>query len=222
DYAKKKGISVVNTPDGPTLPVAELTLAMTMALLRKIPQAHYNMKNKVWKKEIGNLLSGKVVGVIGLGRIGKKVASIFRALGNKVVSYDLMPDNDWATQNSVAVCSMDEVLKKSDIITLHIPGNADKSPVLSKRELTMMKLSAILINIARGGVIDEEALYESLKKLEIGGAALDVYANEPYEGPLLELDNVILTPHLGSYAFEAKLQMEIDAVKNLINEIEKS
>lgn len=221
-YAKTKGIAVVNTPDGPTLPVAELTLAMTMALLRKIPQAHHNLKNGVWKKEIGNLLYGKTVGVIGLGRIGRKVATIFRALGNQVIGYDLVPDEDWSNQNSVTISSMEKVLKEADIITLHIPGNADKSPVLSKNELDMIKPSAILINIARGGVVDEEALYESLKKLEIGGAALDVYAKEPYDGRLIELDNIIFTPHLGSYAAEAKLQMEIDAVKNLIDEMGKS
>jgi len=221
-YTKTKGIAVVNTPDGPTLPVAELTLAMTMALLRRIPQAHHNLKNGRWKKEIGNLLYGKTVGVIGLGRIGRKVAAIFRTLGNLVIGYDLVPDEDWANQNSVTISSMEKVLKEADIITLHIPENPDKSPVLSKSEFAMMRSSAILINTARGGVVDEEALYEFLKNNQIGGAALDVYSKEPYDGCLIELDNIVFTPHLGSYAAEAKLQMEINAVKNLIDEMEKS
>ncbi len=221
DYAKTKGIVVVNTPDGPTQPVAELTLAMTMALLKRIPQAHYSLKNRQWKKQIGNLLQGKTVGVIGLGRIGRKVANMFRALGNEVIGYDLVPDQVWARDNSVTVTSMEDVLKQADIITLHIPGNVDKTPVLSKEQLALMQPSSFLINIARGGVVDEDALYDSLKNNRIAGAAIDVYSKEPYDGPLLELDNAIFTPHLGSYAAEAKLKMETDAVQNLIDELGK-
>jgi len=217
DYAKQKGIVVLNTPDAPTRSVAELTLAMTLSLLRKIPQADAALKNKQWKKQTGNLLFEKTVGVVGLGRIGRLVAQFFRALGNPVIGFDLYADEAWCKQTGVEVYSFDEVLQKADIVTLHIPGNKDKTPVIGERELGLMKQGAFLINIARGEVMDENALYNALKAKKLTGAALDVYSQEPYSGPLCELDNIVLTPHIGSYAEEGKLQMEIEAVKNLIN-----
>jgi len=216
EYASRKGITVVNTPDGPTRAVAELTLAMTMSLLRRIPQANANLKQKKWEKELGNLLFGKIIGVIGLGRIGRMVASQFRSLGNQVIGCDLNPDPEWAQNNGVLLSDMGNLLKEADILTLHIPGNADKPPVIGRSELSKCKDGAFLINIARGGVVDEDALYQALKLGKLKGAAVDVFSNEPYDGVLCELENIILTPHLGSYASESKLQMEIDAVKNLI------
>jgi len=221
EYAKQKGITVVNTPDGPTRAVAEMTLAMTMSLLRKIPQAHANLKEKIWGKEIGNLLVGKKIGIIGLGRIGKMVAEIFRSLGNSVIGFDLLPDQKWAEQNNVILSDIDNLLKEADIITLHVPGNNDKTAVIGLLELEKCKDGAFLINISRGGVVDEEALYQALKSNKLKGAAVDVFTKEPYDGPLCELNNVILTPHLGSYASEGKLQMEIDAVNNLIQALRK-
>lgn len=216
EYAKKAEIIVLNTPDGPTRSVAELTLAMTLSLLRKIPQADANMKQKVWEKETGNLLFEKKIGVIGFGRIGKMVAEMFRSLGNPVIGFDLYPDEKWSAEKKIIIKDFESVIMEADIITLHIPGNMDKSPIIKSKELALMKEQAILINISRGGVVDENALYQLLKNNRLKGAAIDVFSDEPYNGPLCELDNVILTPHLGSYAREGKLQMEIDAVKNLI------
>jgi D-3-phosphoglycerate dehydrogenase len=221
DYAKQKGITVVNTPDGPTRGVAELTLGMTMSLLRKIPQADAALKNRQWKKQIGNLIFEKQIGIIGLGRIGKTVAGLFRGIGNPVIGFDLYPDEKWAAENHVNLNSFENVLKMADIITLHIPGNKDKTPVIGSKELSMMKKGAFIINISRGGVVDEDALYSALKDGHLAGAAIDVFTKEPYNGPLCDLDNVVLTPHLGSYASEGKLQMEIDAVLNLINTLKK-
>lgn len=217
EYAKQKGIIVLNTPDAPTRSVAELTLAMTLSLLRKIPQADAALKNKQWKKQTGNLLFEKVIGVVGLGRIGRLVAQFFRALGNPVIGFDLYADEEWCKNNGVKLCTFDEVLQKADIVTLHVPGNKDKTPVIGARELELMKQGAFLINIARGEVMDEEALFNALKAKKLAGAALDVYSQEPYAGVLCELDNIVLTPHIGSYAEEGKLQMEIEAVNNLIN-----
>ena len=222
EYAKQKGIVVVNTPDGPTRGVAELTLGMTLSLLRRIPQADAAIKNKQWKKQIGNLIYEKQVGVIGLGRIGKMVAGLFRGIGNPVVGFDLYPDEKWAAENFVRLNSFENVLKMADIITLHIPGNKDKTPVIGSKELGMMKKGAFIINISRGGVVDEDALYGALKDGHLAGAAIDVFTKEPYSGPLSDLDNVVLTPHLGLYASEGKLQMEIDAVLNLINVLKKN
>lgn len=217
EYAKQKGIIVVNTPDGPTRGVAELTLAMTLSLLRRIPQADAALHQRKWKKQIGNLFLGKTVGVIGMGRIGKMVAEMFRALGNPVIGYDPFANRDWAKAHGVEIRSFEEVLEQSDILTLHIPGNKDKSPVLTLAELNKIKKGAFLINISRGGVVDEDALFTALKYGPLAGAAIDVYTKEPYNGPLCDLENIIMTPHLGSYAKEGKLQMEIDACQNLIN-----
>lgn len=217
DYAKQKGIIVVNTPDGPTRGVAELTLAMTMTLLRRIPQADAALHQRKWKKQIGNLILNKKIGVIGLGRIGRMVSELFRGIGNPVIGYDPFANQEWANEKGVELKSFDEVLAEADILTLHIPGNKDKSPVISMAEFDRMKDGAFLINIARGGVVDEQALYDVLKSGKIAGAAVDVYTKEPYDGPLCDLDNIIMTPHLGSYAKEGKLKMEVDACQNLID-----
>ncbi|WDF79154.1 phosphoglycerate dehydrogenase [Mucilaginibacter sp. KACC 22773] len=217
NYASQKGIIVTNTPDGPTRAVAELTLAMTLSLLRKIPQAHYDLKNKVWKKQVGNLALDKVVGVVGLGRIGKLVSQLFRGIGNPVIGYDPYADAAWATNNGVELLDFDAVLSKADIVTIHVPGNEDGSAVIGAKEIDLMKRGAFLVNISRGGIVDEDALYNALSTKKLTGAAIDVFSTEPYAGPLCDLDNVVLTPHLGSYAEEGKLLMEVDAVKNLIN-----
>ena len=216
-YAENKGIKVLNTPNGPTRAVAELTLGLTLSLLRKIPNAHYDLKNRIWKKQTGNLLFEKKVGVLGLGRIGRMVAEMFRSLGNPVIGYDLYPDMDWAEKNNVEILSLEKLLNQCDIITIHIPGNSDGSPVLNQEELSCLKDGAFLVNVSRGGVINEDALYEMLTNEKLSAAALDVFSNEPYSGKFCDLDNVILTPHIGSYAKEGKLKMEVDAVMNLIN-----
>lgn len=216
-FAEEKGIIVKNTPYGPTRAVAELTLALTMSLLRKVPQSHLNMKNGVWKKETGSLLSGKNVGIVGLGKIGKESASIFRSLGNTVYAYDLHFDKTWAEENQVKFLEINDLLKSSDIIILHLPGSRDKKPAITANEINQMKKGAYLINVSRGGVVEEKPLYEALKSGLLTGAAIDVFTEEPYQnGPFQELENVVLTPHIGSYAAESKLQMEIDAVNNLL------
>jgi D-3-phosphoglycerate dehydrogenase / 2-oxoglutarate reductase len=216
EYARKQGVTVVNTPDGPTRSVSELTLGMTLSLLRKIPQADAGVKNLSWEKQIGNLLYGKTIGVIGLGRIGKMVSKIFSSLGNTVIGYDLNPDKVWAAINGIKIKPFDEVINTADILTLHIPGNKNSKPVMGYEELKSMKEKSFIINISRGNVVDESSLYELLVSKHIAGAGVDVFSEEPYKGPLCELNNVVLTPHIGSYAAEGKLQMEIDAVNNMI------
>ena len=216
-YAENKGITVLNTPNGPTRAVAELTLGLTLSLLRKIPNAHYDLRNRIWKKQTGNLLYEKKVGVLGLGRIGRMVAEMFRSLGNPVVGYDLYPNLEWAKKNNVEIHSLEQLMNQCDIITIHIPGNSDGSTVLNQEELSYLKDGAFLVNVSRGGVINEDALYEILTNGKLSAAALDVFSNEPYSGKFCDLDNVILTPHIGSYAKEGKLKMEVDAVMNLIN-----
>ena len=194
-YAQSKNIKVLNTPNGPTRAVAELTLGLTLSLLRKIPEAHYDLKNRIWKKQTGNLLFEKKVGVLGLGRIGKLVAEMFRSLGNSVVGYDLYPDMDWSKKNNVEILSLEQLLNQCDIITIHIPGNSDGSHVLDHQVLSNIKDGSFLVNVSRGGVINEDALYQILTNGKLSAAALDVFSNEPYSGKFYDLDNVVLTPH---------------------------
>lgn len=217
EYAKQKGIVVKNTPDGPTRAVAELTLAMTLSLLRRIPQADAALKQRKWVKQTGNLILNKTVGVVGLGRIGRLVSELFRGIGNLVIGFDPYPNQEWADKTGVKLVDFETLLKTADIVTLHVPGNEDKSPVISTAELEMVKQGAFFINISRGGIVDEGALFDALSSKKIAAAAIDVFVEEPYSGPFCDLDNVILTPHIGSYAEEGKLLMEIDAVNNLIN-----
>jgi len=219
DYAKQKGIIVENTPDGPTRAVAELTLGMTLSLLRRIPQADAALKNKQWIKQTGNLILDKKIGVIGLGRIGRLVAKLFRGIGNPVIGFDPYSDAEWAADTGVELSDFETVLKTSDIITVHVPGNADKSPVIGAAQLALVKPTAMLVNISRGGIVDEDALYKALTSGKLAAAAIDVFVQEPYTGPFTELDNVVLTPHIGSYAEEGKLLMEIAAVNNFIKSV---
>ena len=220
-YAETVGIKVLNTPDGPTRAVAELTIGLAMNLLRCITIADSNLKQKKWKKEIGNLILNKKVGIFGLGRIGKATAKLFQNLGASIQGYDLYPDNEYLKNNDIDLVSIKELFKTSDIISIHVPGNKNNSPIINKDELNLMKKNAYLINVSRGGVVEERALYRLLENKKIAGAALDVFLAEPYDGDFLKLNNVILTPHLGSYALEGKLKMEIDAVNNLVNFLDK-
>ena len=143
DYAQKKGIKIVNTPNGPTRAVAELTLGLTMSLLRKIPSANNDIKNKNWKKYTGNLLFNKKIGVLGLGRIGKNVSELFLGLGNEVYGYDINPDLEWAKKKKFYLKGFNEILSTCDIITVHIPGSNNSKPFISKKELNLMKKDSI-------------------------------------------------------------------------------
>jgi D-3-phosphoglycerate dehydrogenase len=189
--------------------------------MRRISVSDRRIRNGVWKKETGNLIAGKTVGIVGLGRIGKKTALLYQALGCSVIAYDKFPDSGWMESNNVGNVTFETLIKKADIISIHVPGMEDGKPLINAGELQQMKPNCIIINLSRGGVINEQALFIHLKENQEFFAALDVFLDEPYKGELAELDNILLTPHIGSYAKEAKLAMEIDAVNNLINSIGK-
>lgn len=205
--AERLGIKVFNTPDAPTLAVAELTLGLMLSLLRKINQADSSIRRGVWEKPMGNLLCGKNVGIIGFGRIGQKVAELLMPFGCEIAYYDI------GTEGEGLRTEFEELLKISDIISIHI---SSKEQIIGETEIRFMKKGAWLVNVARGGVVDENALYRALKEGHLAGAALDVFELEPYTGPLPELNNVLLTPHIGSYAKETRIRMEIEGVENLI------
>jgi D-3-phosphoglycerate dehydrogenase len=219
--AKELGIVVKNTPDGPTRAVAELTIGLIIDVLRKISYRDREIRKGNWPKEMGVLLQGKKVGILGIGRIGRTVAELLVPFGCEVLCCDINPDVKWCNKYKIPLLPLEDLLKQSDVICVHAACAADEMPLLGKKELEMMKKGVFLINMSRGGVVDEKALYHALKTNRLGGAALDVFCKEPYSGPFTELDNVVLTPHIGSYAKEARLEMEVQAVQNLLDVIKK-
>jgi D-3-phosphoglycerate dehydrogenase len=216
EAAKQLGIKVLNTPDAPTMAVAELTLGLMLGLLRHLPRVDREIRAGNWQKRMGNLLQGKKVGIIGFGRIGQKVGELVQALGAQAVYCDPAVNKDGYKKISLV-----ELLSQSDIVTLHLSGGGKGAPLLSDKELSRIKQGSWLVNCARGGVVDEAALTKALQEGRLAGAALDVFTQEPYTGPLAKLDNVILTPHIGSYAVESRVEMEVESVKNLIKGLKK-
>ncbi|MBL7074343.1 phosphoglycerate dehydrogenase [candidate division KSB1 bacterium] len=213
DAAERLGIKVFNTPYGPTLAVAELTVGLILDLLRKVTLMDSELRAGVWNKRMGNLLYGKKVGIIGFGRIGQKVAELVMTFGVEVGYCDVC---EISCDLSCTAKEFENLLAWSDIITLHISAQKEMVLILGEKEIGMMKEGAWLVNVARGGIVDEEALYQTLKRNHLAGVALDVFGSEPYNGPLSTLNNVIITPHIGSYALEARVAMEMESVENII------
>ena len=213
DAAHRLGIKVYNTPEGPTLAVAELTIGLTLNLLKMVNQADGDLKKGLWDKRMGNLLFGKRVGILGFGRIGQKSGELFRAFGVELAYCDL---EEKSCSISCTRKGIADLLKWVDILVLHLSAAPESKYLIGIEELKMMKKGNWLVNVSRGGVVDEKALVNSLAEGYLAGAALDVFEREPYKGPLGELDNVILTPHIGSYAVEARVEMEKQAVANLL------
>jgi len=211
--AEKLKIQVFKTLMGPTFAVSELTVAVILNLLRKVNLVDAQMKSGIWKKQMGNLLSGKKAGIVGFGSIGQKVSQLLQSFNVEVGYYDVC---EIEVKDTKRINSLEELLGWADIVSFHMPFNASIDPLMGKNEIALMKKGSWLINLARGGIVDEQALYEALISDHLAGAALDVFKEEPYEGSLRELDNVILTPHVGSYAQETRVEMEIEAVRNLL------
>jgi len=220
--AKKRKILVFNTPEAPTTAVAELTLSLMLNLLKKISLLDRRIRDNLWKPKIGNLLSGLTIGIVGLGRIGKKLVQFLEPFKVNFLVYEINPDTKFVSDHKINLVPFTTLLSKSDIISFHIPLTKETSHIIGKKELNLMKKNAILINTARGGLVDEEALYKSLKDNEIAGAAIDAFEEEPYTGKLKTLDNVIITPHIGSFTIETRKHMEIEAVNNLILGLKKA
>jgi len=216
EAAKELGIKVFTTPDSPTEAVAELTLGLILDLLRGISMEDHYIRAGVWKKHMGNLLFGKTLGILGLGRVGKRVVELTQPFNLTYIAWDISPDRQFGDKYRIEFAGLDELLSKADIVTIHLPYTSELKHLIGEKEFRLMKGNAFLLNIARGGLVDEAALYNALKERRIAGAALDVFEQEPYSGPLREVDNIILTPHIGSYAKEARVEMEIQAVRNLI------
>ena len=213
--ARDQGISVFTTPDAPTTAVAELTVAHILGLLRHVAESDRNIRAGRWTGLMGSLLQGKTVGIVGLGRIGRTVARLVSAFGATVVAFDTQP----TSLPHITQLPLDELCAISDIISLHVPYSPDSHHLINSDALNRMKPLALLVNVSRGGLIDEDALCEALQNDRIAGAALDCFEVEPYSGPLLEFDNVHVTAHMGSYARESRKQMEIDASTALVRSL---
>lgn len=207
--ARELGIKVFNTPGVLTDAVAELTLGLILSALRKICLMDRKMHAGVWEKKSGSLLKGKTLGIIGFGHIGQRVACLARVFEANIIYFDIVKIKSLGSTQ----CSLNELLKRSDIISIHSGG---KECLIGPREIELLKKGAILINTARGNLVDEKALDMAVASGKIACAALDVFCEEPYQGKMTKNENIILTPHIGSYAKEARLMMEKMAVDNLI------
>ncbi|MHB1130376.1 MAG: phosphoglycerate dehydrogenase [Ilumatobacteraceae bacterium] len=210
--ARNQGILVFNTPDAPTTAVAELTVAHILGLLRHVTETDRNIRAGQWSGLMGSLLKNKTVGIIGFGRIGQVVARLVSAFDATVTAFDTQT----ISYPNIKQLSFGELCAQSDIISLHVPYSQDTHHLIDSAVLNRMKPTALLINVSRGGLIDEGALLTALQNDRIAGAALDCFEVEPYSGPLLKFNNVHVTAHMGSYARETRDQMEIDASTALI------
>ena len=215
-YAKEKGVLVLNTPSASTQSVAELTIAYLMALARNIPLMTASMKAGKWEKKSfqGSEVSGKKLGLIGSGRIGQAVADRATALGMTVIAYD-----PYVTQlPNIILVELDDLLKEADYISLHIPHTDETHNILDAGAFAKMKDGVRIINCARGGTIDEDALYQAIQSGKVAGAALDVFAEEPLANPsLFSLDQVIGSPHIGAGTGEAKERVGQVAAQKVID-----
>lgn len=217
--ATRKGIVVVNSPEGNTIAAAEHALAMMLALSRYIPDANSSVKSGNWDRKsfIGAEVYKKTIGVVGLGKIGSHVANVAKAMGMKLLAYDPFISTERAEQLGCRLVEMDMLLQEADYITLHIPKTPETTHLINAAALDKMKPTARIINCARGGIIDEAALAEALKSGKIAGAAIDVYETEPLgESALRSLGKeVILTPHLGASTAEAQVNVAIDVAEQI-------
>lgn len=214
--AAELGIQVRNTPEAHVDAVAELTLAAILDLLRHLSEADRAIRNGEWRKPMGRLLRDKTVGLVGLGRVGRRLIELLEPFRVSILATDPREDLEYANQHRVEYVTLDDLLERADVVSLHLPFSPDIRHLLNAERLERMRSDSVLINCARGGIVDEDALAQALMNGSIGGAFIDTFEREPYEGPLRDIQNATLTPHIGSYAVEGRIRMEREAVENLI------
>lgn len=217
--AKNHAVAVLNTPEAPAQAVAELTMGFILSMLRQIGLIDQAVRNGEWPRTQGRLLAAQTVGIVGLGHIGRRVARLCQAFEATVIAHD-----PFATQapDGVTLLPLERLLASADIITLHLPYSPGTHHLLDAKAFAAMKPGAIVINAARGGLVDEDALADALKSGKLNAAALDVFEQEPYQGPLLGLNNITVTSHVGSLARESRQRMEIEAAENLLQGLTKT
>ncbi|WP_134698922.1 phosphoglycerate dehydrogenase [Ammoniphilus sp. YIM 78166] len=218
--ATNQGVVVINAPDGNTISTAEHTFAMIMGLARRIPHAYYSMMRGEWDRKtfVGVELSGKTLGVVGLGRIGAEVAKRAKVFNMNVVAYDPFLTEDRAKKLGITPATIDELVSVADFITVHTPLTKETKYIINSDRFAKMKDGVRIVNCARGGIIEEKALYEAIVSGKVAGAALDVFEVEPpVENPLLTLPQVIVTPHLGASTVEAQENVAIDVSEEILH-----
>jgi D-3-phosphoglycerate dehydrogenase len=219
DAATRKGIVVVNAPTGNIIAAAEHTIALMLALARNVPQADSHLKSGKWRREefVGTEIRNKTLGIIGLGNVGSEVAKRVQSFEMRIMAHDPFVSKDYARNLKVELVSLDQLLGEADFITLHVPLTAATKRLIGVKELAKLKPTARIINCARGGVIDEEALVKALKAGKIAGAAFDVFDHEPVtDSPLFKEDKIIVTPHLGASTIEAQTSIAKDIATEVL------
>ncbi|MFA6430882.1 MAG: phosphoglycerate dehydrogenase [Candidatus Margulisiibacteriota bacterium] len=217
--ATKNGVIVVNSPEGNTVAAAEHSFAMLLSMARSIPQAHSKLKKGEWDKKSfkGIEVLNKTLGVVGLGKIGRRVASYAIGMGMNVLGYDPFVTEEYAKTLGVKLASIDSIFKNADFITFHIPKTKETMNMVNAETIAKMKKGVRLINVARGGIINEKDLYDALKSKHVAAAAIDVFEKEPCTDSLLfELDNIVVTPHLGASTVEAQVNVSVDVAEQII------
>ena len=215
EYAKERGIKVSNTPDGPTAAVAEMTLAALLALCRNIIPYNTAVHQGVWKKQIGIGVEGLKVLLVGYGRIGSKVSDLLSKVGAEIFVCDPFIESSQLLYEEKLITKEDG-LKLADVISLHASGQEE---IIGENEFALMKKGVLILNSARGELVNEVNLIGALKSGKVGSAWFDVFWEEPYYGQLTKFDNVLLTPHIGTYTGQCRLSMEMAAVENILRDL---
>jgi len=214
--ARRRGIEVAYTPEPPGIAVAELTVGLILALLRHVGRADRSLRNGVWHRLMGRRLARCTVGVIGVGRVGKRVIRHLQGFAPRILANDLRPDLAFSDEHPVTWTDKDTIYREADIITFHLPLTAATRHLVTARQIEQMQPHAVLINTARGSIIHEADLAEALRMQRLAGAAVDVFEQEPYSGELTSLDTCLLTCHMGSMSFDCRARMEIEATEDAI------
>lgn len=217
EYAKEKGIAVTYAKGGNSQSVAELAMGLMFAVSRKIPEAHMTVKTGGWNLYMGEELAGKVLGLLGYGNIGRRVACMAKGVGMKVMAYDPFISKMQMDKDGVQMAELEEVLEEADYISVHIPATEQTKGMLNQKSFEKMKRSAYLINTSRGEIVNEEDLIACLKERRIHGAALDVFCSEPPNNEFLGLDNVVCTSHIGACTMESAVYLTNVSYKNVKN-----
>ena len=215
--ASQRGIKVTYTPDAPAAAVSELTIALILSLLRSVNSSNLEMHQGVWHRHFGRRMSEVTYGIIGIGRIGSRVIEHLRSFGDPpIMANDIDATDKTNRWKNVAWVSKEDIYKEADVLSLHLPLTQATNNLIGREQLLMMKRDALIVNTSRGGIVKESDLYEVLQTGHLGGAAIDVFCEEPYSGPLASLERCLLTAHMGSMSFDCRIRMEIEAVEDAV------
>lgn len=215
--AESREVLVSYTPDAPAPAVAELTIGLMISLLRSVQLSNLRIHKGEWQRYFGRRIANTTIGVIGLGRIGTRVLNRLKAFGTpRLLVNDLSPNSDLDRKFKLEWVDKETIYKESDVISLHIPLTKVTKNMITKNQLEMMKSDAIIINTSRGGIINEEDLYDVMQAGHLSGASIDVFEQEPYYGKLIDIDRCLLTAHMGSMSIDCRTRMEIEATEEVI------